>query len=95
MMNEDIFDSFEEVLELSEDSLDAVTGGKSVTLKVKASEVNVRSGPGTNFGINGRLRRGDKVAYLSDRKKDRDGKTWLYVSNGYINGWIRSDLLKK
>ena len=81
-----------ELFELDEEALELVTGGKDY--KIKASEVNVRSGPGTNYGINGRLRRGAKVTYLSDKKKDKDGKTWLYVSNGKLNGWIRSDLLK-
>lgn len=85
-MNSEIFELDEEVLEL-------VSGGKG-SYKVKASEVNVRSGPGTNYGINGRLKRGDKVTYLNDKKKDKEGKTWLYVSNGMINGWIRSDLMK-
>ena len=81
-----------EIFELDEEALELVTGGKDY--KIKASEVNVRSGPGTNYGINGRLKKGEKVTYLSDKKKDKDGKTWLYVSNGKLNGWIRSDLLK-
>ena len=84
-MNNELFELDEEVLEL-------VSGGKDY--KIKASEVNVHSGPGTNFGINGRLKKGEKVTYLGDKKKDKEGKTWLYVSNGKLNGWIRSDLLK-
>ena len=80
------------VFELDEEALELVSGGKEY--RVKASEVNVRSGPGKNYSVNGRLTKGEKVTYLGDKKKDKDGKTWLYVSNGKLNGWIRSDLLK-
>lgn len=81
-----------DILELNEEALELVSGGKDY--KVKANEVNVRSGPGKEFGVNGKLKKGDKVTYLKDKKKDKDGNTWLYVSNGNINGWIRSDKLK-
>ena len=80
------------VFELDEEALELVNGGKDY--KVKASEVNVRSGPGKDYGVNGKLKKGEKVTYLKDKKKDSEGKIWLYVSNGSINGWIRSDLLK-
>ena len=82
------------MIELEEEALELVSGGKARTLVVTGSEVNVRSGPGKDFGINGRLHRGDKVTYLNDKKKDKEGKNWVYVSNGSLNGWIRTDLLK-
>ena len=89
MMNENIEHI---IVELDEETLEEVSGGKEYRIKV--DEVNVRSGPGTNFGINGRLKKGKVVTYLNDKKKDKNGKTWVYVSDGKIYGWIRSDLLK-
>lgn len=81
-----------DILELDEEALELISGGKDY--KVKASEVNVRSGPGKEYGVNGKLKKGEVVTYLKDKKKDKDGNTWLYVSNGYLNGWVRSDKLK-
>ena len=57
----------------------------------------MRSGPGKDFAVTKRLKKGAKVTYLGDKKKDKDGKSWLYIAcveHGYVNGWIRSDLLK-
>ena len=93
MMNENIENS---IVELEEEALELVSGGKD-TYRIKASEVNVRSGPGKDFAVTKRLKKGAKVTYLGEKKKDKDGKTWLYIAcieHGYVNGWIRSDLLK-
>ena len=92
MMNENMEN---EIMELSEDMLEQVSGGKQIVLKITVSEANVRSGPGTDFSINGRLHKGDKVIYLSDKKRDKKGMLWVYVSNGRLNGWIRTDLVAK
>ena len=89
MMNENIDNN---IVELDEEVLEQVAGGKDY--KIKVDEANVRSGPGTNYGINGKLKKGKVVTYLNDKKKDKNGKTWVYVSDGKIYGWVRSDLLK-
>ena len=69
MMNENIENN---IVELDEETLEEVSGGKEYRIKV--DEVNVRSGPGTNFGINGRLKKGKVVTYLNDKKKDKVSK---------------------
>ena len=38
----------DDILELNDEELESVTGGKYVTIKVRVSEANLRSGPGTN-----------------------------------------------
>ena len=83
------------VLELNEEMLEQVSGGKHVTLKIKVDEANVRSGPGTDVSVNGRLHRGDKVTYMRDKKFDSKGMLWVYVSNGRLNGWVRTDLVAR
>jgi len=88
-MNENIENT---IVELDEEALELVSGGKEY--KVKVSEANVRSGPGKDYAVTGKLKKGDKVTYLKDKKQDKSGKTWVYVSNGSLNGWIRSDLVK-
>ena len=81
------------MMELTDEDLDLVFGGKK-SLYVKGKNVNVRSGPGKNYHSIALMQNGDELVYKGDKKKDKEGKTWLYVSNGYVNGWIRSDLMK-
>jgi len=79
--------------ELDEEALELVTGGKD-TYKIKVSEANVRTGPGKGFSVIAILKKGEKVVYKGEKKKDKDGKNWLYIGNGHLTGWIRSDLMK-
>ena len=82
-----------ESLELTDEELESVTGGKYKTIKVKVSEANLRSGPGTNFGVVLRLKKREKISFLGTKAKDAHGKTWLYVNVGNYDGWIRKDLV--
>lgn len=81
------------MVELTDADLDEVSGGKK-SLYVKGNNVNVRSGPGKEYHSIALMGKGDELLYKGEKKKDKEGKTWLYVSNGKLNGWIRSDLLK-
>lgn len=83
----------DDILELNDEELESVTSGKYVTIKVRVSEANLRSGPGTNFGVILRLKKREKISYLGTKAKDKDGKTWLYVNVGNYSGWIRKDLV--
>ena len=57
---------------------------------VSGSRVNVRGGPGTDFGIVSRLVRGDAVEVLQD-----DGNGWVLMRplDGDIEGWMADFLL--
>lgn len=51
---------------------------------IKASKLNVRSGPGLEHSVIGSLLKGDDVFIL----KSNEEKDWLYVKNDIIEGWI-------
>lgn len=60
------------------------------TRTVAGNRVNVRGGPGTTFGVVGRLVRGDEVEILEDT-----GTGWVRFQavNGDTQGWIADFLL--
>ena len=65
-----------------------MAGKKEVT----ASALNVRGGPGTNFGVVGKLKRGTKVTEFY-----RDGK-WAHIHYnsvwGMKEGWVHVDYIR-
>ena len=84
-----------EVLELTDEELDMVNGGKKGSLYVKGKRVNVRSGPGTDYRSIALMQKGDELGYLGEKKKDSHGKTWIKVDCVSMVGWVRADLVKK
>lgn len=66
----------------------AATSGDIRT--VSGNRVNVRGGPGTDFGIVSRLVRGDAVEVLQD-----DGTGWVLMRpvDGDVEGWMADFLL--
>lgn len=59
---------------------------------VSGSRVNVRGGPGTGFGIVGRLNRGDEIKVLQD-----NGAGWVRFEtpDGLTAGWMADFLLNE
>jgi hypothetical protein len=57
---------------------------------VSGNRVNVRGGPGTDFGVVGRLTRGDEVVVLED-----NGAGWIRfeTQDGETSGWMADFLL--
>lgn len=67
---------------------------KSYTVKVTAKSLNIRKGPGTNYGINGVIK--DKGTYtIIEEKAGEKGttKVWGKLKSGM--GWIALDYVKK
>ena len=83
-----------DMVELTDADLDAVYGGKK-SLYVKGNNVNVRSGPGKEYHSIALMGKGDELLYKGEKKKDKEGKTWLKVDCIGMIGWVRSDLVKK
>ncbi len=91
LMNENIENL--ETMELNDDDLEEVSGGKG---KIKATgNVNVRRGPGKEYASIGNLDKGDIVTYLGASKKDYRGVTWYKVRVGGHEGWVSSKYSKK
>ena len=82
-----------DAIELNDELLEQVSGGKSATVKCKVSEANVRSGPGKDYAVIGHLYKGEAVTFKGEKKKDKEGKTWICVNKGTKFGWIRTDLV--
>jgi hypothetical protein len=56
--------------------------------EVTGDTVNLRDGPGTDFGVLDRLTRGTVVSVL---EAGPDG--WVYVEVGGLNGWMSADFI--
>lgn len=65
------------------------TTATSYTATVNASYLNVRSGPGTGYGVQGGLSRGSSVTYVEE-KSAADGTAWCRLSTG---GWVSKTYL--
>ena len=83
-----------DAIELSDDELEEVSGGKK-SLYVKVSEANIRSGPGKEFPVIWTMGKKDELVYLGEKAKDTKGKTWLKVKAVAVTGWVRKDMVKK
>ena len=90
MMNEN-FENME-AMELNDDALEAVTGGRKV--KAVGGNVNVRTGPGLDYASLGYLTEGDMVTYKGESRKDYRGVTWYKVNFGGRTGWVSSKYSK-
>lgn len=75
------------VSRIAEEPAPSNPGGSSATkwtATVNASMLNVRSGPGTGYGVQGGLSRGASVAYMEEQN-GMDGNRWCHLSTG---GWV-------
>lgn len=63
--------------------LDGVSTGNDKTGTITGNELNIRSGPGTNYGSVGTLNSGDRVTILSTT--EIDGVTWGNIDKGWIS----------
>lgn len=84
------------IVELNEESLEEVSGGKGgAGQKVKATgNVHVRTKPnrkGEDLGI---LDMGEKVPFLGERKTDERGVAWYKVKFCGRTGWVSSKYSK-
>lgn len=80
------------------DAADISTGGTgnttaaSYTVKVTASALNIRKGPGTNYGTNGTIK--DKGVYTIVAESDGPGASkWGKLKSGA--GWISLDYTQR
>lgn len=80
------------VSRIAEEPAPSNPGGSSATkwtATVNASMLNVRSGPGTGYGVQGGLGRGASVTYVEEQN-GTDGNRWCRLSTG---GWVSKTYL--
>ena len=56
-------------------------------LYVNAQELNVRSGPGTEYGVLTKLSQGKSVLAL-ERSESQDQGLWVKIRTGALEGWV-------
>ena len=66
----------------------------SLSVLVKATNVNVRSGPGTNNAVLGKVSAGYRIN-VTGSSKDSAGKTWYKFLYNSKTAYIRSDFVKQ
>ncbi|SHJ81115.1 SH3 domain-containing protein [Shimia gijangensis] len=78
--------------EIADESVEEVAKAKVDLRKVRSARVNMRNGPGTQYSVLGKLKRGDQVTILQE-----PGNGWvkLKVVEGGRIGWISASLLAK
>lgn len=64
--------------------------GEGKVIVKSGSSLNVRSGPGTNYSIRGKLKRGAAVS-LYCTTKDKDG--WTYIIADSVDGFVSSQYI--
>ena len=84
-----------EMQELNLEELEDVSGGKSAGQKIKATgDLNVRKGPGLGYDIMGSIKKGAKLEFLGEVKKDSRGVYWGKVVYKNKTGWVSSKYAK-
>lgn len=68
--------------------------GDAAVVYTPGDVLNLRSGPGRDYGIIARLAHGTSVTILSATQA-RDGLTWVKVSTAFGEGWVATDYLSK
>ena len=92
MMNENEILNEDMMMELTDEMLDEVVGGKKI---VATGNVKVRKGPSLEFGVLGYLHKGDILTYDGASEKDNRGVRWYRVKYSGSFGWVSSRYSKK
>ena len=89
------FENNENMLELDLESMEAIAGGRKTDQKIKATgDLNVRKGPGLGYDIMGSIKKGAKLEFLGEVKKDSRGVYWGKVVYKNKTGWVSSKYAK-
>ena len=90
-MNE-IFEMNENLsfVELNDDELEQVSGGKNYKIGGDSGKSNVRTGPGLGYKSIGVLHRGEEARYLGKTSTDDRGVVWYKIEWNGRNAWVSS-----
>jgi len=82
-------------VELNEEELEEVAGGKSAGQKIKATgNLNVRKGPSLDYIVLGTIATGKTLEFLGEVKKDKRGVAWYKVRYNGHTAWVSSKYSK-
>ena len=92
---ESINNGIENSVELNEQELEEIAGGKKANQKVKATgNLNVRKGPSKDYAILGTVSAGTELEFLGELKKDKRGVVWYKVRYAGKAAWVSSKYSK-
>lgn len=97
MMNEDMKREpmNEMIVPLSDEELEAVTGGKHRYIEGDDGKSHVRTGPGLDYEAIGVLHRGEDARYLGETAIDDRGVLWYKIKWNGKSAWVSSRYTKK
>ena len=77
------------MIEMDEDDLEEVAGGKKHSYIVGKNNTNIRKGPGLKYKSIGTMYAGDTLRYTHESARDERGVKWYKVElNGGRTGWV-------
>ena len=90
MMN--YFDDIENlnVVELNDEELESVSGGRSRYIEGDNGKSNVRLGPGKQYKSIGVLHKGEDAKYLGKTATDDRGVVWYKIRYNGRDAWVSS-----
>jgi uncharacterized protein YgiM (DUF1202 family) len=91
------FEKNEGFTELSFEDMEEVSGGKKVNQEQQiqaTGDLNVRTGPGLGYDIIGSIKKGTKLDFTGEVKKDGRGVYWGKVLYKGKTGWVSSKYSK-
>lgn len=78
------------VVELNEEEMEAVTGGKTRYIEGDSGKSNIRLGPGRDYKSIGVLHKGEDAKYLGKTATDERGVVWYKIRYNGRDAWVSS-----
>lgn len=78
------------IIELNEEDLETIVGGKHSYITGDNGKSNVRTGPGLAYKSLGVLHRDESARYLHDTAVDDRGVTWYKIRWNGREAWVSS-----
>ena len=92
MMNMDIEN---EIIELNDEEMESVAGGKSYKIGGDSGKSNVRTGPGRDYKSIGVLHKDEDAKYLGKTSTDERGVVWYKIRYNGRDAWVSSMYTQK
>ena len=83
------------VVELDDEDLEAVSGGKSRYIRGDDGKSHVRTGPGLDYKAIGVLHPGEEAKYLGKTATDSNGRVWYKIRWNGRDAWVSSRYTRK
>ena len=95
MMNENMNELNESIVALTDEELEAVTGGSHRYIEGDDGKSHVRTGPGLGYKKIGVLHIGEDARFLGETSIDDRGVLWYKIRWNGKSAWVSSMYTKK